>query len=129
MSSLGVESNPAAVRAPSQSVRLGNRVIRGPGQASGAPWPSLAPTAAPGNPPEFAVAAPPPGQRPGPGRSTADRESPRGASLGEAGGWWSLSRLRAGVHPSGRDRCASRAVLRLVPAAGTGGWAAEDPAA
>jgi hypothetical protein len=69
-------SAPAAVRAPSQSVRLGNRVIRGPGQASGAPWPSLAPTAAPGNPPEFAVAAPPPGQRPGPGRSTADRESP-----------------------------------------------------
>jgi integrase len=57
------------------------------------------------------------------------RVQPRSPGRGEAGGWWPLSRLRAGVHRPGRDRCASGAVLRLVPAASAGGRAAEDQAA
>jgi integrase len=54
---------------------------------------------------------------------------PRSPGRGEAGGGWPLSRLGAGVHRSGRDRRASGAVLRLVPAACSGGSVAEDQAA
>src|SRR5829696_7283663 len=52
---------------------------------------------------------------PGPGDGGGAACPPRSPGRGEAGGWWPLSRLGAGVHPSGWDRCASGAVLRLVP--------------
>ena len=118
---------------------------RRPGCAGGDPWPAVE-RPGPGCRPGGGAATPnsgglpgagvgaedgqgPPLACPGPGDGGGASCPPRSPGRGEAGGWWPLSRLRAGVHPSGWNRRASGAVLSLVPTARAGGWAAEDPAA